>query len=137
MAQNDPLFGVNWDLNVGKSLFSTDWIPDTETRTYTPEGSNGYKLKVSGRHKGQSYEWGYTAYYDGEDHAVYGRDDVDAIEAYRVNDKITIGFFKKGLVPAGPYARIVSEDGKSLQVQTVGHRPDGTVYFDVIEYKKP
>lgn len=137
MAQNDPLFNVNWTLDSEKSLFNEQWAPNTENRVYTPVGDNGYTLKVSGVHKGKPYEWGYTAQYDGKDHTVYGRDDVDTIEAYRINDRITVGFFKKGNVPAGPYKRKLSEDGKSLEVETVGRRPDGTFYYDVISYTKP
>ena len=132
----NPLFGVDWTLNKGNSLFSTRWNPDTETRRYE-ETPAGYKLTVSGTHQGQPYAWSYDAQYDGRDHPVVGRPDVDAIEAYKVNDQITIGFFKKGGVYAGPYARKLSADGKTLTVQTVGRRDDGTVYFDVIEYRKP
>jgi hypothetical protein len=136
MATRNPLFGVNWTLNKGASVFSTNWTPDSETRLYE-ETSTGYKLQVFGVHQGKPYSWGYDAKYDGQDHAVTGRPDVDAIEAYKVNDRITIGFFKKGAALAGPYARKLSADGKTLTVQTVGKRDDGTVYFDVIEYKKP
>src|SRR5689334_15001456 len=125
----DPLFDVNWTLDNAKSRFSTDWSPETETRLYE-ETEDGYRLTVSGTHNGKPYKWGYTAKYDGKNHPVYGRSDVDAIEAYRVNDRITIGFFKKTGTdsPGGPYSRKISEDGKKLQVQTVGTRDDGTVY---------
>ena len=134
MVQNDALFNVNWKLQPGVSIFSTEWKPDTETRVYEPVSDNGYKLTVSGIHKGQPYEWGYTALYDGKDHPVYGRDDVDAIEAYRINEKITIGFFKKGGVLGGAYAR--KTDSDSLTVQAGGRRVDGTPYYDVVVYKK-
>ena len=133
---SDLLFGKTWNLNKGASVFSTDWSPDTETRHYEKVG-DGYKLTVSGTNNGRPYEWGYTAKYDGKDHPVHGRPDVDAIEAYRVNDHITIGFFKKVGVRGGSYARIVAEDGKSLTVEAAGKQPDGTVYYDVITYKAP
>ena len=136
MPTSDPLFGVNWTMNKGASKFSTNWTPDFENRLYE-ETPAGYKLTVAGAHQGKSYSWGYDAKYDGQDHPVHGRADVDAIEAYKVTDRITIGFFKKDGESGGPYARKLSMDGKTLTVQTVGHRDDGTVYFDVIEYKKP
>ena len=132
----DALYDTKWTLNKGSSIFSTGWSPDTETRLYE-EVPGGYKLTVSGSHKGKPYSWNYTAKYDGKDHPVHGRPDANAIEAYKVNDRITIGFFKKNAVPAGPYARKLSEDGKTLTVQTVGRRDDGSVYFDVVEYEKP
>jgi hypothetical protein len=135
-ATGDGLFGVKWTLAKAKSHFSAEWSPDTETRLYE-EVPGGYKLTVSGEHKGKPYSWGYTALYDGQDHKVWGRPDADAIEAYRINDRITIGFFKKGGIPAGPYSRFLSADGKTLQVQTVGRTPEGKVYFDVVEYEMP
>jgi hypothetical protein len=130
------LFGKEWTLDSGRSLFSSAFQPATETRHYEQVG-DGYKLTVSGMHNGHPYEWGYTAQYDGSDHPVYGRADVDAIEAYRINDLITIGFFKKAGVLGGAYARFVGEDDKSLTVQASGKQEDGTVYYDVIIYKAP
>ena len=135
-STGDGLFGVKWTMAKAKSRFSAEWSPGEETRLYE-EVPGGYRLTVSGTHKGKPYSWGYTALYDGQDHKVWGRPDADAIEAYRINDRITIGFFKKNAMPGGPYARNISADGKSLQVQTVGHTADGTVYFDVIEYELP
>jgi len=132
----NPLFGVEWGMAKAESLFSSSFSPEGETRLY--EGvPGGYRLSVKGTHNGKPYSWGYTAIYDGKDHPVWGRPDADSIEAYRINDRITIGFFKKNGVPCGPYTRKVSADGKSLQVQTVGRNADGSVYFDVIEYKRP
>lgn len=135
-AARDPLFDIKWTMAKAESRFSGPFNPEGETRLYE-EVSGGYRLTVSGTHDGKSYSWGYTALYDGKDHPVWGRPDVDSIETYRINDRITIGFFKKNAMPGGPYARKLSEDGKSLQVQTVGRNPDGTAYFDMIEYKKP
>lgn len=132
----DLLFGKSWTIDKEHSIFSGDWSPETETRLYEKVGE-GYKLTVRGTHKGQPYEWAYTAQYDGQNHPVHGRPDVDSIEAYRVNDRITIGFFKKADEPGGPYARKVSPDGRELEVQTVGRRDDGTIYFDVLRYRSP
>jgi hypothetical protein len=128
------LFNIEWKLDREKSLFSALQDPPTETRFYE-ELKNGYKLTVRGGSGENAYEWGYTAFYDGQDHPVYGRDDVDAIEPYKVNDQITIGFFKKNGIYGGPYARKESLDGRELTVQTVGRSADGSVFFDVREYK--
>lgn len=132
MAQ-DLLFGKKWTSNIEKSTFSTNWKPETETRLYE-QLENGYKLTVSGTSNNKPYEWGYTAYYDEKSHPVYGREDVNSIEIYKVNDRITVGFFASSDGPGGPYGRFVSEDGKTLTVQTVG-RHNGQVYFDVLHYE--
>lgn len=131
---SDPLFGKTWKVDPGKSSFSTDWTPDSETRVYE-EAAGGYRLTVSGTRSGEPYSWSYTAQYDGKDHAVSGREDADSIEAYRVNDRITIGVFKKGVTAVGLYYRKVSDDGTTLVVEAAGRRADGTPYFDTIEYR--
>lgn len=128
------LFGIEWKLDAGLSILSSGEAPESETRLYE-ELENGYKLTVMGESQGRNYEWGYTAFYDGHDHAVYGREDVDAIEPYRINDHITIGFFKKDSIYAGPYARKENLTGDQLTVQTVGRNADGSVFFDVKEYR--
>lgn len=132
----DPLFDVDWTLDKGKSNFTAAFNPDSETRKYE-EAPGGYKLTVTGVHNGKPYTWGYTALYDGKDHPIHGRADADAIEAYRLNDRHTIGFFKKtGSV--GPfYQRKLSADGKTLEVLMAGRNPDGSAYYDVITYEKP
>jgi hypothetical protein len=135
MATKNPLFDRTWTLLPGKSNFSTMvWNPDTESRLYKPV-RGGYELQVKGTKGGESYAWGYVARYDGKDHPVRGRKDVDAIEAYKVNSRITIGFFKKRGKEVATYKRTVSRDGKSLSVVASGINTDGSIYFDTIEYK--
>ncbi len=129
------LFGKDWKMTKSQSTF-TAGSPDIETRRYEKVG-RGYKLTVSGERNGESYEWGYSAKYDGKSHRVYGRRDVDAIEAHKVNDQITIGLFKKNGKAVALYRRDVSLNGKTLTVQAAGRLTDGTAYFDSIVYKAP
>src|SRR3989344_3000678 len=128
----NSLFNVPWKMDKRSSRFSTDWVPEKETRLYEPV-KGGYRLTVRGVRKGKNYEWGYTALYDGKPHHVYGRDDVDSIEAYKINDRVTIGFFRKGIVFGGPYSRHLSKDGKTLVVQAAG-RNGSRAFYDVIKY---
>ena len=79
---------------------------------------------------------GLYALYDGNDHPVQGRTDVDAIEAYLVNDRITIGFFKKDGVEVAAYKRNALSE-KHLQVVASGLDESGTAYFDIVEYSAP
>lgn len=130
----NKLFGVIWKMVTAKSKFNSEWTPESETRLYE-EIPGGYKLTVAGSAKGDEYSWGYTALYDGLDHHVYGRKDVDAIEAYRIDDRITIGFFKKNALAGGAYSRKLSADGKTLQVLASGRNSEGAAYFDVVEYE--
>jgi hypothetical protein len=135
MAAKNPLFNKTWTLTAKKSKFTTSsWNPEDETRLYKSV-PGGYELQVKGTKAGEPYSWGYTAIYDGMDHPVHGRKDVDAIEAYKVNSQITIGFFKKKGKEVAAYKRKLSLDGKSLSVVASGINADRTIYFDTIEYK--
>lgn len=129
----DALFGKNWVMDPGSSMMMTATAPDSETRRYD-EIPNGYSLKVDGSRGGVPYTWGYTALYDGKDHSVHGRTDADAIEAYRLSDRMTIGFFKKKGDVGVLYQRKVRQDG-ALEVLMAGKHDDGTAYWDVIVYK--
>ena len=135
MPTKNQLFNVKWMLVPKKSKFTTStWNPETETRSYKAV-QGGYALGVEGTKDGKPYSWGYTAIYDGKDHPVTGRKDIDAIEAYKVDSRVTIGFFKKRGKEIAFYKRALSLDGKSLSVVASGINADGSIYFDTIEYK--
>jgi hypothetical protein len=129
----DPLFDKTWSLQPDLSRFSALVAPDSETRVYE-NLDNGYKLTVSGTREGQTYEWGYTAYYDGDPHPVHGREDVDSIRIFKLDARRTVGLFDQGGSPGGPYARVVSEDGSQLTVEAAGRNADGSAFYDVIAY---
>lgn len=132
----DPLFGVRWQMDSNASLFSLGSPPAAQETRHYEEVPNGYRLTVDGSRGGQRYNWGYTALYDGADHSVTGRPDVDAIQAFIANDRITIGFFKKNGVDVAGYQRVLSADGNTLKVFASGKRSDNSTYFDVISYTK-
>jgi hypothetical protein len=135
MPTKNPLFDANWKLIPKRSTFTTSvWKPESENRLYKAV-RGGYELSVTGIKNGEPFSWGYTAIYDGQDHPVHERKDVDAIEAYKVNNQITIGFFKKKGKEVAAYKRSLSDDGKSLSVIASGVNTDGSIYFDSIEYK--
>lgn len=131
----DPLFGVTWKLDKPASIFSLGTGPDNETRDYK-EIPKGYSLSVKGTHAGVPYTWSYTALYDGADHPVTGRSDVDAIAAYKVDDRVTLGIFKKNGQDVALYAQVVAQDNKGLRVLTSGKDAKGAAYFDALTYSK-
>jgi hypothetical protein len=133
-VENDPLFDRQWQMDPAVSSFTRGYQPRSESRLYEAI-DNGYKLTVSGSLDGQDYEWGYIALYNGEAHPVRGRDDVDSIRIFKLDDRRTIGLFEKALSPGGPYARTVSEDGSQLVVEAAGRRVDGSPFYDVITYR--
>jgi hypothetical protein len=131
----DPLFDVSWNMSRQKSSFTSDGVPDSETRLYE-ELAGGYRLTVSGIKNGKPFTWGYTAFYDGKDHAIHGRDDANAIEAYRLSDRATIGFFKKDGSVGPLYKRNIAADGSTLEVLMAGKDASGKAYYDVIVYDR-
>ena len=132
---NKKLFNKNWSAKIDKSLFSKKTKPLTETRLYEKGKKSGYRLTVRGtRPNGSNYEWGYEAKKDGKAFPIYGREDADAIIAYKVTEEITIGdFLKKGKIVAA-YKRSISKDGKKLTVVFAGIDNKNKPYFNVIEY---
>jgi hypothetical protein len=131
---SDPLFSKTWKMDPERSEFSAEFAPNSETRLYE-EIDNGYELTVTGIVDGSEYSWNYTARYDGKPHPVHGREDVDSITIFKIDDRTTVGFFKRALMPGGPYARTVSEDGSELLVEAAGRHPDGSPFYDVIRYQ--
>ena len=128
MALN--IFGKEWKLDAGKTTFTSTFKPNQETRKYD-ELQNGYTLTVKGTNQGKPYQWSYTAYYDGKPHAVTGRDDVDSIIIYTYGNGLTGGWFLKDGKTVAAYQRGGS---LALEVTAGGLRPDGSVYFDTIQY---
>ncbi|MER8394127.1 hypothetical protein NKH10_19755 [Mesorhizobium sp. M1340] len=125
------LFGTEWKLESRKSIFTSGFSPNTETRKYD-ELENGYTLAVRGTEGGKPYQWKYTAFYDGKPHKVEGRDDVDSITIFKDGSNETGGWFTKDGVTVAGYRRAV--EASALVVTAGGRRPDGTAYFDTIRY---
>src|SRR5215475_14454944 len=77
-AQTDPFIGT-WKLNLAKSKFSPGPPPKSQTVTYEAVGQ-GYKIAVKGTDaEGKTFEYQFTANYDGKDYPVTGNPDWDTI----------------------------------------------------------
>lgn len=130
----DAIMGT-WTADIKRSRFSGD-APQVHTRKYEPAG-DGYKLSVEGlTAKGQRISWEYTASYDGKDYAVKGSSTVDTISLAQVDDRTTLGIFKKGGIVTAAYKRTISAD-QTLEIVTAGANDGaGRPYFDVTVYQK-
>ena len=113
----DAIMGV-WQADLKRSRFSGD-APQAHSRKYEPAGE-GYKLSVEGLSaKGKRISWEYTANYDGKDYPVKGSPTVDTISLTQVDDRTTLGIFKKGGLPAACYKRTILPD-QALEILTAG-----------------
>ena len=84
MAQaKDPMDGV-WKLNVAKSKYRAGPPPQSQIRTYEPQGEGVKATIVTIYADGRSTTVGYVAKYDSLEYAVSGSPDADTITLKRV-----------------------------------------------------
>jgi hypothetical protein len=124
-----------WKLNVAKSSFAQNPAPASATRIYTvtPEGTrlvieeefaDGRKTRVDTR-----------ITYDGKPHAVSNRD-YDSIASRRVNSNETLADLLLNGKVIGSLRREVSADGKTMKINYLIHKPDGTTVSSVSVYER-
>lgn len=125
-----------WVHDPDQSRFSSETPPQSITRKYEPSGS-GYKLSFEQLSaQGVADTWEYTATYDGEDYPVTGTDEVDTIALYQVDERKTLGVFKKNGKEVGLYDRSVDRTGQTMTIITAGVNSKNEAYFDVTVYQK-
>src|SRR5690242_8488397 len=126
----DPASGT-WELNLAKSKFSPGPPPKSQTRTFEVAGADvKYTLKGIDA-EGKPTLVQYTAKYDGKDYPVTGSPDFDAISLKRVDAVTTEATTKKGGKVVGTTKRVVSKDGKTLTLTTIGTNAKGQAVNNV------
>ena len=125
-----------WAMNSERSRFSAATTPQSIIRKYEPEG-NGYKLTFEQiTAEGVQDAWEYTAEYDGKDYPVSGTDEVDTIALSQVDERTTLGVFKKDGQEVAVYKRGQSKDGQTMTITTAGVNAKGDAYYDVTVYQR-
>lgn len=120
----DPLEGT-WLLDVGKSRFMPMPGPKGQMRTYAlADGLETMTSRgISGEGKSTSVH--YQARYDGKDYDILGSAGGDKISLKRLDRFTTQSTQKRGGKPVIIATRRVSNDEKTLTVETQGTLPDG------------
>jgi hypothetical protein len=120
----DPLEGT-WLLDVGKSRFMPMPGPKGQMRTYAlADGLEKMTSRgISGEGKSTSVH--YQARYDGKDYDILGSAGGDKISLKRLDRFTTQSTQKRGGKPVIIATRRVSNDEKTLTVETQGALPDG------------
>jgi len=131
----DPASGT-WELNLAKSKFSPGPPPKSQTRTFEVTGADvKYTLKGIDA-EGKPTLVHYTAKYDGKDYPVTGSQDFDAISLKRVDAGTAQATLKKGGKVIQTATRVVSKDGKTLTLTTIGTNAKGQAVNNVLVFDK-
>jgi len=131
----DPASGT-WELNLAKSKFSPGPPPKSQTRRFEVTGADvKYTLKGIDA-EGKPTLVQYTAKYDGKDYPVSGSQDFDAISLKRVDAGTAQATLKKGGKVIQTATRVVSKDGKTLTLTTIGTNAKGQAVNNVLVFDK-
>ena len=132
-----PVPGLGtWKLNVARSKNSPGPVAKSGTVTFSTIGQ-GVKavIDVVGPDGGKAH-WEYTANFDGNSYPVTGNPDGDMVVAKRVNaNTIETSYSLKGK-PTVVNTRVVSADGMTLTVTTMGTNAQGQKVSSVLVFEK-
>jgi hypothetical protein len=131
----DPANGT-WELNLAKSTFSPSPPPKSQTRTYEVSGGD-VKCTLKGIDaEGKPTLVQYNARYDGKDYPVTDSQDFDAISLTRVDAVTAQATLKKGGEVVQIATRVVSNEGKTLTLTTIGKDAKGQPVNNVLVFDK-
>jgi hypothetical protein len=124
-----------WKLNVAKSSFAQSPAPTSATRIYTVT-AEGTRLVIEEEFAdGRKTRVDTRITYDGKPHAVTNRD-YDSIASRRVSSNETLADLLLGGKVIGSLRREVSQDGKTMKINYLIHKPDGTTVSSVAVYDR-
>jgi hypothetical protein len=134
-AQTDPIIGT-WKLNLAKSKFSPGPPPKSRTVIYEAVGQ-GFKITTKGTDaEGKTFEYQFTANYDGKDYPVTGNPGWDTITWKRIDAYKSESTRKKAGKVVGTVTRVVSKDGKTLTLTEEGITAKGEKFRTTVVYDK-
>ena len=124
-----------WKLNVAKSSFAQYPAPTSATRIYTVT-TEGTRLVIEEEFAdGRKTRVDTQITYDGKPHAVTNRD-YDSIASRRINSNETLADLLLNGKVIGSLRREVSPDGKTMKINYLIHKPDGTTVSSVAVYER-
>jgi hypothetical protein len=116
-AGTDPAVGT-WQLNVAKSSFTPGPALKSQTRTYAQSGQGISLVAKSVSADGKESTTRMTYQYDGKDYPVTGDPDYDGIAVKQIDANTAEAVLKKGGKTVGKTVRKVSQDGKTLTLNS-------------------
>ena len=119
-SDEDRLLLGTWKLNLAKSKYRSGPPPQSQTRTYEPEGQ-GVKATIrTTAADGHSTTVGYVANYDSLEYAVTGSPDADTIALKRVAPRTAEATLLHAGRVIATASRVISEDGNVLTITYQG-----------------
>jgi len=132
---SDPRIGT-WKLNVAKSKYSPGPPPKSQTLTVEPSGQGEKVTSEVVNADGTSTTTQYTANFDGKDYPLTGSAIADMVSLKRIDARTTERTDKKGGTVAQTIKRVVSADGKTMNVTVKGKNAQGQEVSNVVVFEK-
>ena len=133
----DPILGT-WTLDTGKSKYTSQPAPKSETRTYSQSDDGTISLTAQ-TVEADGHETNEASSFrlDGKDYPYKnGNIDADSVSEKRINSHVTAWSLKKDGKVVETGRRAVSKDGKTLTMTEKGTDAHGAKFTDVAVYEK-
>jgi len=121
---SDPRIGT-WKLNVAKSKYTPGPPPQSQMLKIEPSGQGEKVTSEVVAADGASTTTVYTANFDGKDYPLTGSPMADMVSLKRIDARTTERTDKKGGTVAQTIRRVVSADGKMMNVTVKGKNAQG------------
>ena len=131
----DPRVGT-WTLNLAKSKYSPGPPPQSQTLKIEPSGQGEKVTSDVVAADGTRTMTQYTANFDGKDYPLTGSQIADTVSLKRIDARTTERTDKKGGTVAQTIRRVVSADGKTMNVTVEGKNAQGQEMSNVIVFEK-
>ena len=131
----DPRIGT-WKLNVAKSKYSPGPPPQSQTLKVEASGKGEKVTSEVVNADGTNTTTQYTANFDGKDSPLTGSPIADMVSLKRIDARTTERTDKKGGTVAQTIKRVVSADGKTMNVTVKGKNAQGQAVSNVVVFEK-
>jgi hypothetical protein len=131
----DPRIGT-WKLNVAKSKYSPGPGPQSQTLKIEPSGEGERVTSEVVNADGTNTTSQYTANFDGKDYPLTGSTIADMVSLKRIDARTTERTDNKSGTVAQTIRRVVSADGKTMDVTVKGKNAQGQEMNHVIVFEK-
>jgi len=128
-SDEDRLLLGTWKLNLAKSTYRIGPRPQSQTRTYVPQGDGVKASIVTTYADGRRRTVGYVANYDSLEYALTGLPDADTIALKKVAPRTAEAVLSHAGKLIATARRVISEDG---QMMTITYK--GMLQGDQVDY---
>jgi hypothetical protein len=131
----DPRIGT-WKLNVAKSKYSPGPPPQSQTLKVEPSGQGEKVTSEVVNADGTSTTTQYTANFDGKEYPLTGSPIANMVSLKRIDARTTERTDKKSGTVAQTIRRVVSADGKTMNVTVKGKNAQGQEVSNAVVFEK-